>query len=281
VIDQAFVLNPAPPPSLMTIKAFGLHMTGRIDEALKLSESLKWTEFPLTVMGRIVLAQSRNDGEDGELALRIIKEKFPSVVTDVRDYLERSNLEPTLAARASASQATKISRVNGCISIGPDPSSPEYAFAETQQGLADVIARNLFRHFHELRLLLSGQGARCFRLLMRDAAYRALRQDHTVNAAPAQEGICPLDDEPRLMAELQSEGRFDSDHQRGRLAEIRSVLARGPRRPFQALGDRVGRKARTNDLCPMRMQCGIGEAACAQQGGKARRDKIGKCLRTL
>jgi adenylate cyclase len=102
VIDQAFVLNPAPPPSVMTIKAFGLHMAGRTDEALKLSESLKWTEFPLAMMGRIVLAQARNDGEDGELALRIIKEKFPSVVTDVRGYLERSNLEPALAARAAA-----------------------------------------------------------------------------------------------------------------------------------------------------------------------------------
>jgi tetratricopeptide (TPR) repeat protein len=102
VIDRAYVLNPAPPPAVMTIKAFGLHMAGRLDEALKLSEALKWSEFPLAMMGRIVLAQARNDRDDGALGLRIMQEQFPSVIADVHGYLERSNLEPTLAARAAA-----------------------------------------------------------------------------------------------------------------------------------------------------------------------------------
>lgn len=109
VIDKAYVLNPAPPPSVMTIKAFGLHMAGRLDEALKLSEALKWSEFPLAMMGRVVLAQARNDREDGALALRIMNEQFPAIVADVHGYLERSNLEPTIAARAAALFGSAVS----------------------------------------------------------------------------------------------------------------------------------------------------------------------------
>jgi hypothetical protein len=91
--DDFNLMKDNAPDWVVTYRAIGLYIVGRNDEAVTYTRQLVGTQFPLAMLGNILVSFHERDQNSMTSRINALKQRHPKIYANPRNYLERINLD--------------------------------------------------------------------------------------------------------------------------------------------------------------------------------------------
>jgi tetratricopeptide (TPR) repeat protein len=98
ILDENNLMSYNPPDWVVTYRSIALYMLDKIDQAADNHRSLKNSEFPLAMIGNILVANREKDKASALAEINRLKRLHPQIHANPKAYFERINVERGIAS---------------------------------------------------------------------------------------------------------------------------------------------------------------------------------------